>query len=163
LPLYLYVLALLLARATPSDSRAVRAILVAGSVVLGVLFLDFVVTTARAGPPRHGVSVWEEVASSLQLEGLRPGTRIAVAGEIVAGEASSLYWARVAGLHVEAHVNASAEALCRLSDEEFARIQGLLRQEGLHTIVYRSGKDGLPPPGCHGARSLGSLASLWRF
>jgi hypothetical protein len=163
LPLYLYVLALLLARATPSDSRAVRAILVAGSIVLGLLFFDFVVTTAAAGPPRHGVSAWEEVASSLRLEGVRPGTRIAVAGEIVAGEESSLYWARIAGLHVEAHVNASAEALCRLSDEEFARIQGLLRQEGLGTMVYRSGKDGLPPPGCHGARSLGSLASLWRF
>jgi hypothetical protein len=136
---------------------------VAGSVVLGLLFLDFIATRAAAGPPRHGVSAWEEIASSLRLEGVESGTRIAVAGEIVPGGESSLYWARMAGLHVEAHVNASAEAICRLSDEEFERIEGLLRQEGLHMIVYRSGRDGLPPPVCHGARPLGPLASLWRF
>jgi hypothetical protein len=163
LPLYLYVLALVLARATASDSRSVRAILVAGSVVLGLVFLDFVATTAIAAPPRHGVSVQEEIASRLKREGVKPGTRIAVAGEIVAGEESSLYWARIAGLHVEAHVNAPAETLCRLSDEAFEGVQELLGREGLHTIVYRSGRDEVPPPGCHGARPLGSLASLWNF
>lgn len=157
-PLYLYVLTLLLARATASDSRAVHAILVAGSVALGVLFLDLVVTTVAAGPPRHGLGAQEEVALSLRHEGVWPGTRIAVAGD-----AYDPYWARLAGLHIEAHVNASADALCRLSDEEYKRIEGLLIQEGLHTIVYRSGKDGLPPPGCHGARPLGPLASLWSF
>jgi hypothetical protein len=157
-PLYLYVLALLLARATGSELRAVRAILVAGSIALGALFLDFVATTAMTGPPRREVSAYEEMALSLRHEGVGPGTRIAIAGD-----AFDLYWARLAGLHVVAEVNASAEALCRLSDEEFKRIEGRLTQEGLHTIVYRSGKDGLPPPICHGARPLGPSASLWSF
>lgn len=157
-PLYLYVLTLLLARATTSDSRAVRAILVAGSVTLGVLFLDFVVTTTTTAPPKQGASAEEEVALSLQHEGVGPGTRIAVAGKW-----TDIYWARVAALHVEAHVNVSAEVLCRLSDEEFRRMEELLRQEGLRTIVLFSREDALPPPGCHGARPLGPLASLWVF